>query len=279
MEINFSKLSVYDINKGAFDEYENYYELPVTYPVLHGNPERPIEDWGHHWGKATLYFVFTGTQTEADTSIEFIDPDGMSRGKQTLTLYTDQGYGCSYVEFDKLGTWKIKGTLNGTVKTWDALIIVEIDEPIEPPPPPLAIYDILCWNPNTGEFQEELIDIALGANIGVKFTTENWLSYGAYLTPRVTIYNPVTGAFVSYQGDTVYRAPSEQFSFACIKIGGWSSEGLCLARLCVHQRLTTGIGGIVWAAYGVPIANIVAAPPEPPPPDNFGLEITQYQRT
>lgn len=274
MEINFYKLSVYDINKGAFDEYSNYWELPVSYHILHGNPERPVEDWGHHWGSAILMFWYDGGGT-VDISTEFIDPSGASRGKRSSTKTSGPtGTGCStaYVEFDKLGTWKIRGTLNGEVKTWDALIIVEIDDPVDPPPPPLAIYDILFWNPYTQEFQEELIDVPLGADIGVKFTTENWLVHGADLTPTIRIYNPVTSAFVSYQGDTIYRVPAEQFSFACIKIGGWTHEGLCLARLCVHHA-----GYIVWAAYGVPIANIVVAPP-PPPPDNFSLEITQYQR-
>jgi len=259
MEINFSKLSVYP------DEYNNYWELPVTYPILHGNPERPIEDWHHHWGRAVLYFVFTDAQAEADISVEFIDPSGTSRGKVTRTLHANQGYGCSNVDFDKLGTWKIKGTLNGMVKTWDALNIIPIDVP-----------------PNTQKFEKEFIDVAPGADIGVKFTTENWLSYGAYLTPRVTIYNPVTSSFVSYQGDTVYRAPAEQFGFACMKLGGWQSEGLCLARLCVHQRLNIGIGDIAWAAYDVPIANIAGVPPPPPPPPppdgEFSLEITNYQR-
>ncbi|GAI05253.1 unnamed protein product, partial [marine sediment metagenome] len=127
MEITFSRLSVYDVNKGAFDEYNNYWELPVSYPILHGNPDRLIEYWHPHWGSCSLMFFFKSEKATANTSIEFIDPTGASRGKMSLTLLTDQGYGSHYVDFDKLGMWKIKGTINGLVKTWDALDIIEVE--------------------------------------------------------------------------------------------------------------------------------------------------------
>lgn len=281
MEINFSKLSVYDVNKGAFDEYNNYWDLPVTYPILHGNPERPIEDWQHHWGKAHLYFVFTDTKPQANASIEFIDPSGASRGKRTMTLHANQGYGCDYTEFDKLGTWKIKGTLNGLVKTWDALIIVKVEEPIPPPPPPpQAIQNILCWNPYTKVFQSELLNVPPDTDIGVKFTLENVLQYTNTFRAVVRHKSPAGGSQL-FTGDDVALNPGGKHAFECMKVGGWTAEGSATADIFVYRVVGGSVGSPEWTYYGALVANISSAappvePPPPPPGEGLNLKITSY---
>lgn len=270
MEINFSKLTVYP------DEYDVYWELPVTYPILFGRPERPIEDWHHHYGRAALYFVFKDTQATANTSIEFIDPDGASRGKYTKTLSTDQGYGCSYTDFDKVGVWKIKGTLNGMVKTWDALNIVEIDVPPPPPPPPPdPIQNVLCWNPYTARFEAEFVDVEQGKVVGVKFTVENILEHTHNFRAVVHIINSA-GSSRRFDSELISISPEGKHTFKCEKLDGWQTLGLCTANINIYE-VTQYYSHLRWSYSGAPIANIVQEVP-PPPVEDFNLEITQYQR-
>ncbi len=120
LEIEFDSLYVYKEGQGI-----DYYESDL-----------PVDVEAEDWGNAHLFFHFRAQQETADTFIEFLDPDGISRGKYSKILQTDQGYGCLYVNFDKPGLWRIRGALNGLIQTWDALIVAEGPPPPPPPPPP-----------------------------------------------------------------------------------------------------------------------------------------------
>lgn len=271
MDIQFAKLYLY--KEGQSTDVTNYWELPYPIPVLYGDPDRPIEDWHHVWGFGALWFFFKDTKEQANVSVEFIDPDGVSRGKYTKTLSAEQAWSTHNVDFDKIGIWRLRGTLNGITETWDALDVSDVEKP--PPPPPDPIQNVLSWNPYTAKFEEEFVDVEQGKGVGVKFTVENILEHTYNFRAVVHIINSA-GSSRRFDSVLVPISPEGKHDFECKKLDGWQTLGLCTANINIYE-VTQYSSTLRWSYLGAPIANIVQEVPEPPPED-FGLEITQYQR-
>lgn len=276
MEIQFSKLYIY--KEGASTEIKDYWKLPYDIYVLYGDPERPIEDWHHAFGYGALWFIFDG---EATVTVEFIDPDGLSRGKSTRTLTSSPGVKVGWstvqIDFDKVGIWKLKGTASGVTETWDALNVLDVEEPPPPPPPPPdPIQNVLSWNPYTAKFEEEFIDVEQGKAVGVKFTVENILEHTYNFRAVIHMINSA-GSSQRFDSVLVPISPGGKHDFECKKLDGWQTLGLCTANINIYE-VTQYYSHLRWSYLGAPIASIVQEAPPPPPPEEFSLEITQYQR-
>jgi len=276
MEIQFSHLYIY--KEGASIEIRDYWMLPYDIYVLYGHLERPIEEWHHAFGDGALWYVFVG---EATVTTEFIDPDGLSRGKSTRTITSSSGvkvsWSTKYVDFDKVGIWKLRGTASGVTETWDALNVLDVDVPPPPPPPPPdPIQNVLSWNPYTAKFEEEFVDVEQGKAVGVKFTVENILEHTYNFTASVKIINSAGGS-QRFDSVLVPIPPGGKHDFECKKLDGWQTLGLCTANINIYE-VTQYYSHLKWSYLGTPIANIVQEAPPPPPPGEFSLEVTQYQR-
>lgn len=96
-----------------YDTAKTYFTIPVTLPL------------GHDAFGAVLYYNDTASPLEMTCMCEFIDPDGVSRGRltdvETVGAGSHKTATTDCVTLNKNGTWKLHATLNGVEETWDAI--------------------------------------------------------------------------------------------------------------------------------------------------------------